>query len=129
MNSICITGRLTKNPEIIPSDKTTIAKFTVANDVMQKSYFFDCAVFGKKADYVSQYVQKGDLVAIEGTITYRDYVRKDGTNGKSYEIACNSVDKLSSKKNADGENAAPTNNFSEEGAVNQDVGLTDDSNN
>ena len=93
MNSVNISGRLTRDPEI---RKTTTGKsvcsFTVAVDKkMSKDQletakqngeptadFINCVAWNHDADYLSTYGQKGNMVEITGRIQTRNYDDKDG---------------------------------------------------
>lgn len=93
MNSVNISGRLTRDPEI---RKTTTGKsvcsFTLAIDKkMSKDQkdaakqngeptadFVSCVAWNHDADYLSTYGQKGNFVEISGRIQTRSYDDKDG---------------------------------------------------
>ena len=61
------------------------------------SEFINIVVWGKTAEFLVQYAQKGTKVAVEGRLTNRLYDKADGTKGYITEIVCNSVELLSSK--------------------------------
>ena len=93
MNSVNISGRLTRDPEI---RKTTTGKsvcsFTLAVDKkMSKDQletakqngeptadFISCVAWNHDADYLSTYGQKGNIVEISGRLQSRSYDDKDG---------------------------------------------------
>ena len=108
MNLIELTGRLTKDVEIYKTQKDySIAHFTLAvNDYDSgkreeyKSYFFDCKLFGKRADVLAKYCKKGDQINVYGKLIQRKYTNKDGQEVKKIEIECDGFDLLGSKKSS-----------------------------
>lgn len=72
MNKLILLGRLANNPELKYSQNgTPVAKFTLAvtreND-REKADFFFCTAFGKLAQSMGDYCQKGRQVMIDGRI-------------------------------------------------------------
>ena len=63
MNRCCLTGRLTKNPDIRQTTEgTVIARFTVACDRKFKkdgnaADFISCVAFGKTAEFMEKYLK------------------------------------------------------------------------
>lgn len=77
-------GRLTKEPEIKQTTKTTIANFTVAidrrfkeSDGTRKADFISCVCFGKTAELIKNFFHKGSWIGAVGSIQTRSY-EKDG---------------------------------------------------
>lgn len=62
------------------------------------SEFFNIVVWGKTAEYLSNYAGKGTKVLIEGRLTNRSYDKSDGSTGYITEIVCSSVEIISGKK-------------------------------
>lgn len=95
MNTICITGRLTRDPEM----KTTTTGKSVMNidlavkrpGVKDTTDFLTVVLWEKKADYVQSYGHKGDMVEVSGCLTTRKWQDKDGNNRTAYEILANAV--------------------------------------
>lgn len=72
MNKVILLGRLANEPELKYSQNgTPVAKFSLAvareND-REKADFFFCTAFGKLAQSVADYCQKGRQVMIDGRI-------------------------------------------------------------
>ena len=93
MNSVNISGRLTKDPEIRKTASgKSVCSFTLAVDKKmsreQKEQakqngdptadFISCVAWNHDADYLSTYGQKGNLVEISGRLQSRSYDDKDG---------------------------------------------------
>lgn len=78
INTITISGRLTRTAEMWGEDGNKIAHFDVAVNRgykdKQTTYFIPCHMF--KADNVGKYLLKGSVVVVNGEMTYSD--SKDG---------------------------------------------------
>ena len=101
LNVIILTGRLTKTPIIFSKeDATDVVNFDVAVDNIGQdagTSFFTCKAFGKVAQNVNKFCDKGSKVAITGRIQQRNFLRKDGSKGTTYEVICDSVEFLDPK--------------------------------
>ena len=64
-----------------------------------------CAMFGKRAELVSQYLTKGQLVGISGEVTLREWNDKEGQKRNSLEVRVNDLTLLGKK---DGQQSAQT---------------------
>lgn len=105
MNIVMLLGRLTKDPEMryaAGDQGTTVASFTLAVDRMIKrdgqptADFIRCKAFGKTADIIGKYTQKGKQVAIGGEIRTGSYKKQDGTTVYTTDIICSHVQLLGS---------------------------------
>ena len=56
-----------------------------------------CAMFGKRAESVSQYLTKGQLVGISGEVTLREWNDKEGQKRNSLEVRVNDLSLLGKK--------------------------------
>jgi len=105
MNKLLINGRLVKDPET--NDARSFAKLYVAVKRKYKnkqnneyeSDFLNFIAFGKTAEYILNYVRKGDLVNIEGTVQISSY-EKDGEKKTSIQFIIENISTLTkSQKN------------------------------
>ena len=104
INSVCITGRLTKDPIIrkTANDKS-VASFSIAVDKPTKSgetsevSFFDCVAWGLAADWIASDCSKGTKIAINGRLDQRRYTDKNGNNRSTVEIIVDRYDAMTSK--------------------------------
>lgn len=102
MNSVNLTGRLTRDPEFKYSQSTgnAVAHFSLAVERPLKQNgekqvdFPRIAVFGKQAENVEKYVVKGMLVGIEGRIQTGSYQNKDGVTVYTTEVVAERVEFL-----------------------------------
>ena len=95
MNQIILIGRLTKDPELryLPNTGTPVATFTLAVDRNYKDKegnvqtdFIPVEVIGKVADFVANYISKGRLVAVNGSIRVDRYMKDDANRWKKFII-------------------------------------------
>lgn len=111
LNRVCLIGRLVSDPELRKSNSdVSFATFTIAVDNAAKeadgtrgTCFLDGRVFGTQADNLVKYTRKGDRVAIDGSLNQRNFIRQDGSKGKSIEVIVDSVTFLEAKKEEDQE--------------------------
>lgn len=100
-NKVQLIGNLGTQPEVIHLDSgKTLAKFTMAtNDVyknsqgekVQDTQWHNVVAWGKTAQIIEQYVNKGQEIAIEGKLTSRSYDDKDGNKRYVTEIVVNEL--------------------------------------
>lgn len=106
MNEIILIGRITKNIELkaTPSGKS-IADFSLAVPRNYKNAegeyetdFINCVVFGKQAELISKYTEKGDQIAVKGRLVTRNYENKEGKKVYVTEVAVENISFLQPKK-------------------------------
>lgn len=106
-NKVQLIGNLGSQPEVINLESgKTLAKFTLAtNDHYKNSkgekitdtQWHNIVVWGKTAQIVEKYVNKGEEVAIEGKLTSRSYDDKEGNKRYITEIVVNELLMLGGK--------------------------------
>jgi single-strand DNA-binding protein len=110
LNKVILSGRLTKDSELkfTPSTGSAVANFTMAVDTgfgdKKETSFLNVVVWGKAAEAVANYTQKGSKVLVQGRISTRSYDAKDGTKKYITEIIADNyggVEFLDSKKSID----------------------------
>ena len=105
LNSINLVGRLTKEPELRKSNKdVSLVNFSVAvdntrleADGTRGTCFLDAVAFGSQAEAIAKSLRKGSKVAISGSLNQRNYIRQDGSKGRTYEINVDSIEFLDPK--------------------------------
>lgn len=129
MNNVVIVGRLTKDPELryIPGSGTPVATFTLAIDRDYKNKegntptdFIPCEIMGKPAEYVANYVQKGYLVAIQGSIRVDRYETPECEKRNFTKVFGNRINNLQTKKDGGQAQQTPPNSPAEFAAVDDD---------
>lgn len=116
MNSIIVSGRLTKDGDIIEKENIKVWKGGIAvqreykekGDVDYKTDFFDLTAFGNTADYFKRNGKKGDMVIVQGRLYFDEYTTKDGVAKKNVYIKVDNANILSKANNGNNINAAPT---------------------
>lgn len=87
INNVVLTGRITRNLELKQTNNnnsslniTLAVERTFKDQNGQKQTdFISCKAFGKRAETIAQYCQKGDLIGITGSIQTGNYQKQDGT--------------------------------------------------
>lgn len=116
MNSVCIIGNLTRDPELrhLPSG-TEVCEFGIAVNSKkgdeERADFFDVTTFGKQAEVCAQYLAKGRKVAIEGRLQQDRWQTQEGENRSKVKIVANRVDFLTPKGEGDGAPAPAESQF------------------
>jgi len=99
LNRVVLMGRLTADPELRHTNNDiAVTSFTLAVD---RSYvragaervtdFIDIVAWRNTAEFVSKYFNKGQLVAVEGSIQTRSYQDKDGNKRRAFEVIAENV--------------------------------------
>lgn len=117
MNSIQISGRLVKEPELHPVKDAPAGKwvrFATASvavdagadkDGSRKAYFFDIAFRVYSERFVALLAKGANVIAV-GSLSYRDW-EKDGKKGRSYGINADRVEVILPPKPADEPDGIP----------------------
>jgi single-strand DNA-binding protein len=108
LNKVILVGRLTRDPEMrYTTSGLAVTNFTVAVDRRSKNQqgerqtdFFRCSAWRQTAEFVSNYLTKGRLVAVEGRIELNEYVGQDGQKKYSTDIVCDHVEGLDSQRDS-----------------------------
>lgn len=95
-NQVQLIGNLGQKPEIKTfGEDRKVAKFSIATsdyyydnkgEKKEQTQWHNVVVWGKQADVVEKYLDKGMQVAVSGKITYRNYDDKDGNKKYITEI-------------------------------------------
>ena len=95
MNSITITGNLTRDAELRSmNDGTAVLSFAVGDNQQgrdKKAIFWRSSLFGKRAEALAPYLKKGQQVTIVGSVTEREYTDKDGQKRTSIDVRVNDL--------------------------------------
>lgn len=94
MNNITVAGTLGKDCEIKQTaNGNTIANFSVADSMGRDkgTIWWNCQLWGKRAEALSSYLVKGQAVTVSGTVTEREWTDKEGSKRKSIDITVSDV--------------------------------------
>ena len=101
MNKFIASGNLVREPELTYSQTgTAIFRNVLAvNDEFKKdkTHFFNFTAFGKTAETMATYLQKGSKILVDASLNQNTY-EKDGQNRTSIELNINRFEFLDSKK-------------------------------
>ena len=107
VNRVILVGRLGKDPELkyTPSG-APVAKFSLATDEsfkdktgekQERTEWHNIVAWNKLAEICGEYLTKGKLVFIEGSIRSRQWQDQSGNKRTSYDIIANQMQMLGSK--------------------------------
>lgn len=131
LNSVCIMGRLVRDPELRRTQGgTAVASLSLAVDRDRKDEngeraadFFDVVAWSNTAEFVSKYFTKGKAAVVRGRLQARTWQDKDGNNRKTVEVVAEAVYFADSAKNSDGGAQGYTpNNYANTGGNNANAG-------
>ena len=93
LNRVMLMGNLTRDPQLKPlPSNTTVAEFGLAvsrryktqgGEEREETCFVDCTAFGKQAELIGQYCQKGKPLFVEGRLKYESWEDKQGLGRRS----------------------------------------------
>ena len=100
-NKVQLIGNVGREPEIVNLESgKKLAKFSVATNENYKNgngervtdtQWHNIVAWGKTAELVEKYVNKGKEVGVEGKLTSRSWDDKDGTKRYITEVICNEL--------------------------------------
>ena len=106
-NKVQLIGNLGNNPEIVNLDSgKKLAKFSIATnesyknaqgEIIKDTQWHNVVAWGKTADIIEKYLQKGNEVAVEGKLVNRNYDDKDGNKRYITEVVVNELLMLGNK--------------------------------
>jgi single-strand DNA-binding protein len=112
MNKVILIGRLGKDPEErTTSGGTRVSNFSLATDAYHNgngektTEWHRIVVFGKVAEQCNQYLKKGRLVCIEGSLQTRSWEKAPGEKHYFTDVVASRVAFLDSKG---GNSSAPS---------------------
>lgn len=115
INNVTLTGRLTRDPELryTPSNKA-VATATIAVDRSRKDEngerqadFINLVFWNKQAETLANYVKKGHMIGVVGSIQTRNYENQQGQRVYVTEVVANSFTFLESRSNQNNQGEIP----------------------
>lgn len=102
MNKVLLTGRITKDPEIrYTQSGMSNLRFSLAVDRTTKDAngnrqadFINCVAFGQQADFISRYIKKGYMLAVEGRIQTGSYQGQDNQVRYTTDVIVDRVENM-----------------------------------
>lgn len=106
VNKAILVGRLGQKPELkYTASQMAVVNLSVATTDSRKdrdgnykdeTEWSRVVVFGKTAEFVANYLDKGALVYVEGRLQTRSWENKDGVKMSTTEVVANAVTSLGS---------------------------------
>ena len=123
MNIIVLSGRLTKKPELRSTTNTSVCQFSLAvdNGKVDESGkrgvdFIECVCFGKQAENLCKYQDKGSMIELKGRIQVDKYTNNEGKNVSRTLVYSDMINYINSgKKEASEPNTSQNDPFAEMG--------------
>lgn len=111
INKVFLCGNITRNPEIRKTaNGSSVLGFSIAvNDRIKNQQtgqwedrpnFFDCVMFGPRADSIVHYMAKGMKVAIEGRLRWNQW-EKDGAKRRRVDVVIDDIELMQRRSNAE----------------------------
>lgn len=133
MNSVSLTGRLTKDVETRVNNDLTISRFTIAvnrdfksKDGKTEADFINCIAFGKTAEFIEKYFSKGMKIGVNGRIQTGSYTNKDGQKVYTTDVVIEKAEFEESKANANKEAPKAEDKKEDTGFVNLPEGIDEE---
>lgn len=107
MNQVCLMGRIAQEPELrTTSTGKSVLSFCLAvknysRDQNNNVDWIDCVAWDKNAEFIHTYFSKGNLIAVTGRLSTRNWEDKNGNKRKSTEVIIDRADFTGEKKEAD----------------------------
>lgn len=97
MNTITLSGNLTKSPEIrYTADSTPVMSFRLAVPNYRskdgQADFVDCVIFGDRCNKLADFVSKGSPVTVTGRLSCRPWQDKKGVYHEGVSVIVNEID-------------------------------------
>ena len=103
INKVILVGNLGKDPELRQTQNgNSVASFRIATteyfgDKEKRTEWHNIVVWGKQAENADKYLSRGKSVYVEGRITTRSWVDKEGNKRYKTEIVAQNIQFLGGK--------------------------------
>ncbi len=132
-NKVLLLGNLTRDPQLsyTPS-QTAVVEFGLAinrrwrgqdGSDREETCFVDCRAFGRAAENINKYCQKGRPLFVEGRLTFDSWTAKDGSKRSRLRVTVETFQFLGSSQ---AQGASAQAQKPEEGAPSGPAGHSDD---
>lgn len=102
-NKVVLLGNVTRVPDVrnLPGSATTVANTGLAVSRRYKDkeevMFIDIVVYGKLAETMGMYVQKGTPLLVEGRLSFRQW-EQDGQKRSKHEVIVDSFQMIGNRR-------------------------------
>lgn len=103
INIVNISGNLTRDCTKKKAGETPLVEFSIAVNEFRKdkdpyTSFFDCVLFGKRAQGLADYLLKGQKVAISGRVRQDRWQTQEGENRSKVVVIVQEIEILTPRK-------------------------------
>lgn len=113
INSVCLVGRLTRDPELkYTGNNVAVASFSLAvnrnfkdANGEREADFINCVIWRQQAENLANWAKKGALIGITGRIQTRSYENQQGQRVYVTEVVAENFQMLESRAVREGGNA------------------------
>ena len=112
VNKVILIGNLTRDPQLsyTPNQAAVVQLGMAINrnwtgkdgNKQNETCFVDCVMFGKRAEVINQYLQKGDPLFVEGRLTFDSWQAQDGTKRNKLKVTVENFEFLGDAQNGTG---------------------------
>jgi single-strand DNA-binding protein len=122
INRVILCGNLTRDPELrTTAGGTAVLSFGIAVNERRRNpqtsewedvpNFFDCALFGRRADALSNILHKGMRVTLEGKLRWHQWETQDGQKRSKVDILVDEIEFMSPRNSDGGGSYTPPQNY------------------
>lgn len=111
-NKVILVGNLTRDPEVrVASNNNTICRFGLAvsrtyttkeGEKREEATFVDIDSFGKTAEILGKYLQKGRPLMVEGRLQLDQWEGPNGEKRSKLKVVCENFQFLGSRGDSEG---------------------------
>ncbi len=112
-NKVLLMGNLTRDPELrhLPSNTAVVGLGLAVNERWRNKQtdqweervnFIDCEAFGRTAEIIQQYFQKGRPIFIEGKLRLDQWQDKEGNNRSKLKVVIDSFEFVGGRGEGEG---------------------------
>ena len=111
INKCFLSGNLTRDPEMkMTQAGMAILSFGIAVNDRRRNQagdwedvpnFFDCTLFGKRAESLGKILEKGMKVSIEGKLRWSQWETKEGQKRSKVDVFVDEIEFMSARKQAE----------------------------
>lgn len=96
MNNITVFGRIGRDPEMrTTANGTSVLNFPIADSKKVQgneiTTWFDCSLFGTRAEKLAPYIRKGEQISVSGSIELQKWTGQDGTEKSKIVLTVSDV--------------------------------------
>jgi single-strand DNA-binding protein len=113
INRVILIGRLTRDPELKSTNNGNyFCRFSLASnrniynrqtgESRDEVGFFDCVAWGKSAETIHKYLQKGRRICVEGNLRWSSWEGTDGKKQSKVEVNVEGFQFLDAKQGEGG---------------------------